>query len=257
MQMMKKMSRFMVMGALMGAFVTISAAPAAAVTIVGRFNQTFGTVIVSLGELDFTPVNPGLDGVPTSGSFQVEDNEGSRTGVFNLPADPTFDVMPSPGTIGDLSSNPADANYVPVPTPGGFTRPNYITLAEKPTWQFTLTELVQGQDILGQPSPFLFTQLGPNVSVSIVMNGTAVDVGSGDPMSRWTQIVSAQYTNTTVANLIAIVTAGGSLPENTWSGTFEATAIPEVPEPATLLTFGAGSAILALRRRRAAKKASL
>jgi hypothetical protein len=234
------------------ATVLASAVPASAETIIGRFNETFGTVVVSLGEIDFTPTNPGVDATPTSGSFTVNPTVGSRSGSF---LDPVFNTLPSDGTIGDLSSNPADANYVPVGTP--VSRSNYITLAEKPTWEFTLTELEEGDLIMGVPSPFVFTQSGPNVSVTITQNGTAID--TGDPLSQqtlWTNIVSAQYTNTTIQQLIDFVLANGVLPENTWSGTFEAVAGPsEVPEPATLLTFGVGTAILAARRRRKASKA--
>lgn len=236
--------RFSVVGLLVMGALAGSAKPAHAVEIVGRFNQTFGDVVVSLGEIDFTPnLNPGLDATATSGSFTVNPSVGSRSGVF---LDAVFNTTPSDGTIGDLSNNPADANYVPLDT--NISRADYLTLAEKPGWHFTLTRLVSGDS---PTIPFFFTEASGNVSVTITQFGTAYDDATPTLITRWTNVVSAQYTNTTAAQLLAIIVAGGSLPQNTWSGTFEATA---VPEPATLLTFGLGTLVAGAVRRRRAKK---
>jgi hypothetical protein len=223
--------------------------------IVGNFNMTFGSVVVSLGEIDFTPTNPGPAGATqTYGDFTM-DPGASRSGSF---LNAVFSALPNDGLIGDLSSNPADgANYVPVGVETSRTR--YITLAEQPNWQFVLTYLVPGQNIGGAPSPFFLTQSGNNVSATFSIYGIACDSADvtcasvpDSEKSNWTAIISAQYTNTTVDSLISTVLGGGSLPDNSWSGTFSASPIPEPGTYAMLLSGGLLVGISALRRRRKA-----
>jgi hypothetical protein len=234
------------------------------VEIVGRFNFTLGEVNVTLGNIDWTTdpggvLNPPPNVVKTYGSFDLATSIATRTGVF---ADPDFgavglgpDLLPidgfgvpplEPEKIQDMSANPVDANYFPVGTPVSIS--SFLILAERPTWDFIATFLVPGT----AGTPFLLSQNGNNVDASISINGRAVDSATPTLFSNWTAIISAQYTNTTVAAVLAAVIAG-TLPVNTWSGTFEATPIPE---PMTLLTFGAGASALAAyrRRRRAAKR---
>lgn len=205
----------------------VSAAP-----IFGRFNMTFGTVVVNATTVDFTPIGGG------SGNFTVDPTVATRSGSF---LDPVFNALPSDGTIGDL-------NAVTDPVGVPLARLPYITLAEKPTWNFQLTLVTPG----ATAGPFSLTQLGPNVSATITVNGLAwigpvmPPMGSGD-LSNWTAIISSQYTNTTVAALLALVGGGGTLPENSWSGTFEAQVIPE---PASLSLIGLGLATLGARFRR-------
>jgi len=220
--------------------------PASADTIAGRFNMTFGAAVVGLGEIDWTPaLNPGLDLVPTFGAFTMNPLSG-RTGVF---LDPVLNTLPNGGTIGDLSQNPLDANYVPVGVP--IIRPNFITLAEKPTLNFILDLLFPGDIIGGSPSAFVLAQSGPNVSATISLHGTALDIGSGDPITVWTASISTQYNNTTVPDLIAFALAGGTLPDNAWSGTLD--AVPEPTSLALMLGLGLGAICIQGRRLKASR----
>jgi len=79
----------------------------------------------------------------------------------------------------------------------------------------------------------------------MTVDGFAFDSATPTLISHWTAVISAQYTDITEAQLEAEVLAG-TLPNNSWSGTFTATA---VPEPATLLTFGFGALALVRKRR--------
>jgi len=86
------------------------------------------------------------------------------------------------------------------------------------------------------------------------VHGTICDSGDGicnvgEDLTNFTVILSAQYTNATIASLTAILLGGGTLPDNTWSGTLEATAIPE---PTSIALFGLALAGLAVLRRRKA-----
>ena len=105
--------------------VALSAVSADAAYIDGRFSQTLGTVVVSLGQIDFTPLSPG-SGI-SSGAFTVDPNAGTRSGSF---LSLVFNALPSDGTIGDLSGVVGDGNYLDITRP--VSRSNYITLAEQP-----------------------------------------------------------------------------------------------------------------------------
>lgn len=217
-----------------------------ATPVIGLTNLTFGAVTISLGEIDWNPpLNPGLDLVPTYGAFTVSPI--NTTGSFST-------LGLTTGTVQDMSANAADANYVPIgvqPTPVD----NFLNFAAQPGWLFSLTFLADG-NVLGATSPYQLTQVGSNVSATISMNGTVCDTeGDGicdatDDVTLWTGIFSAQYTNTTIEELAALIIGGQTLDNNTWSATIEATAIPE---PSNLALIGLGLMGLAgLRKRKQA-----
>jgi hypothetical protein len=210
---------------------------AAAAPIVGRFNVGLGSVVVSNGGITFSAISPGID-------FLVNTNPATRTGAFS---DAAFDV-PTGGTIGNLTNDPMSVDFFPL-GPGATPRPGWLTLAARPTYIFTLTELVQGLDYGGFPSPYILSESGGNVSATFSVIGTLLEAGD-DPMNavRFDGIISAQYTNTTIAAIVQqVVFNGGSLPDNAWSGTFTA----GVPEPATFALMGGSIlALVAYRRKR-------
>jgi hypothetical protein len=235
----RKASRLNLFGkCLAGAVVVIALSGAAdAAPIVGRFNVGLGSVVVSNGGITFSNVSPGAD-------FVVNTNPATRSGAFS---DPVFNVL-STGTIGDLTNNPVSPDFFPL-GPGATPRANWLTLSARPTYIFTLTQLVQGSDYGGFPSPYILSESGGNVSATFSVIGTLLEAGD-DPINavRFDGIISAQYTNTTIAAIVQqVVFNGGSLPDNAWSGTFTA----GVPEPTTFALMGGSIlALLAYRRKR-------
>ena len=88
---------------------------------------------------------------------------------------------------------------------------------------------------------------GGNVDITMDIRGVWQNTGDTDTPA--VGIYTAQSADTSIAAIRNTLLSGGSL-TNSYSAT-----ITSVPEPATLLTFGAGSMLLAAHRRRRAAKA--
>ncbi len=228
-----------------------TAAPVTAAPITGVLNIT-GSVIVSAANIDWYPVVG-----PPSGTFTTK---APGTEYFSgiVSADP---FMPNGGQSLDLG--PAAP-----PLPGFLRTFVGATLpAEYSDLSFDLSAIltpaapacIAGHDYAPTESctlgVFLLSQGLTGVVVKMEVAGKFIDVTFGDPgtMNTATGIYTAQLTDTdldTIREVVARIDSGGSI-NTSYSATYTANA---VPEPATLLTFGLGTAALAAHRRRRAKK---
>ena len=212
-----------------------------------------GSVVVSATTIDWIP-----DG-PTDGTFTTKD---PGTGYFSTIF--SADVFnPNGGFIEDLTPG------YPIPNAGFLDDFQGVTLpAEYDDLSFTLEDVVlPGVEECQADTDydtgdtcrlgfFILTQNDNSVGASLEVLGSFVDLTYGDDGSL--NNAKGQFSDTltepefdTIREIVDIIdTPGGSI-RTGWTATFIATPIPE---PATLLTFGLGTALVAAHRRRRAKK---
>jgi hypothetical protein len=224
------------------------AAPMSAAPITGKLQIT-GSVIVDATSIDWIPVGTG------EGSFNTLDGTEYFANIFN-PVDPT-----DPAYVGDaidLVGQETQANFL-----NDFEERPTDVISQYDNLTYTLTDIVdptadpctggEGVDDPCSLGVFTLTQTaGGNVDVRFDVTGffTDPDLGADSSMNIAPGIYTTQLSNTTIAAIIDLIDAGGEI-RATYSATYTASAIPE---PATLLTFGAGSLIVAAHKRRRAKK---
>ena len=243
-----KISGAAVKNILLVALVVLSvAAPMSAAPITGKLQIT-GTVVVDATTIDWVPVGG------TEGSFNTLDGTEYFANIFN-PIDPT-----DPAYVGDaidLTGQQTQANFL-----NDFEeRPEVPSQYDNLT--YTLTDIVDptadpctGSEGVDDPCSLgvftLTNTSGGNVDVRFDVTGffTDPDLGADNSLNVAPGIYTTQVPDTTIADIITLIDAGGEI-RATYSATYTATAIPE---PATLLTFGAGSLIVAAHKRRRAKK---
>lgn len=228
-----------------------SVAPVAAAPIAGTLTIS-GTVVVSATMIDWVPVGGG------EGSFNTIDGTGYFSDIFN-PIDPT-----DPAYVGDAIDLVGQA--LPLPDFLNDFEERPLDLAsEYDDLSFTLTEIIapSAAPCVGTETAvgtvcslgvFTLRQTATGVDISFDVRGFFVDLTYGDDgsLNKATGLYTTQLTGQTIASVTTTIdTPGGSI-RTGYSAHYTATA---VPEPATMLTFGLGTAALAAhRRRRAAKK---
>ena len=227
------------------ATLAILPATAQAVPIVGTLDLT-GSVRVTATSIDWLPeglgigvaqVQPTTDGyfLPLIGSQAQElDLIGLPVGVQLGPGIPGFETFPDS------------------PLPGL----NFILDVIVSCGQAALHPEFECQ--AGLDSPFRFDQDTEGTTVIINFRGRVQDpIGAPGEQSTFTAKFDATFVGLTPEQILTIISEQGEI-FSPYSAQKITTDIPtqEVPEPATMLTFGAGTALLAAHRRRRAKKAS-
>jgi hypothetical protein len=184
-------------------------------------------------------------------------NTVSATGDINVtgPGSSSFSVLTAgqAGTIDNTTdATPPATPYTFLPVGVPVTVNDYITLSGE-NWNFQANELplascvtTSDQECIG---PFQLDQNGQNVSVTANILGTLINV-SGGGSSSFDLILSGQYTDTTIAAVIAGATSSAGVFSNSWSGSFTASPISATPEPMTFALLGGGLLLVGLVNRK-------
>jgi hypothetical protein len=231
------MRRIVGLGVLL-ATVLMMPRPASAVPIVGRLDLSGNTVTVtSAGAIDWSPAG-GPDG-----TIQVQ---ASSTGYFSATG--------PYGSMAGFIDHLLDLNTVTFPAgPAGSFVP--LPLFETVTGtglNFTLVNIDQcgggPQCAAGAGSPFFFQEFGGSTTIILSMHGFVTDTNQPGEQSNWTGTFSADFPGQSAADIIAELDANGFV-----TAAYSAAKIAtnaNVPEPATVMSFGLGAALLAAMRRR-------
>ena len=230
--------------------------PASAAVITGEldFGSNVG-VRVTPTTIDFLATPGGDIGVP--GTAIVNSTSTLQNGGVAVPG-------LSGSTVLEKDLSVAAQPPGPVGFPGG-PLSFFETLNADPTINFTLSNLVRCGDTplgiiagaifcpLGLNSAFLFNPVSStDTTVTINLIGTVFDTDTPTLISNFVGHIDAPFPGQTILQLLTAFETAGFI-DTSFSGAKVSTFAP-VPEPMTLLTFGAG-AILAVRKRRKAAKA--
>jgi hypothetical protein len=219
------------------------AASASAASITGTLNFT-GDVVVSATKIDFQDsegVPNAFTLTPSTGYFSAMD-----TGVLTPGYGSSVDLGAPPivGFLDDFKENPdVPSEYDDL----SFNLQSIVApsvAACDPNAHYAVNQ----QCALG---PFTLVQTGTGVGIRMDITGQFVDpTYMGGAVTDATGVYTAQRAGATIDAMLDAIVAN---PAITFRNSYSA-QITAVPEPATLLTFGAGTALLAAHRRRRAKK---
>jgi hypothetical protein len=215
--------------------VTMISASLSAASITGSFGTTgsgveaFSNLSGTIHYIDWCPTDPTSPATAcstsTSGIGTLVAQGGSGTFAAVNPS--------SAGTIKDMSDAPsAPFTTFPVGVPVSIN--NWLTLAALPNLNFQANMFVPAscapsatQLCIGG---FLLSQIGQNVTVSMTIDGIVSDTTGVLSSAAFTDAISGQFNNTTIAAVAQAASSPQGIFSNTWSGSVATSAIPE---PAT------------------------
>ena len=232
--------------------------PAQAFLITGELDLSGGVRITDTGLLDFIPpIAPtGTNGIALISTI-------TNTGYFSV-----FNTPSTCLVVCLISELDLQAALFPAGPEGTFpellnfeTTPNSIQIGGvSPLPQLTLSLLSIGQCSVGCGFGFApqFNVVFTDGNTSVIMNVTGIVCDPGNPLAecnRYVGVFTAQFPGQSPAQLLTLLESQGYI-QTTFSASKISTPTSAVPEPASLLLFGTGSAVAAaIARRRAKKKA--
>jgi hypothetical protein len=228
------------------ATVVILPATAQAVPIVGTLDLT-GSVRVTQNSIDWHPV-----GGPTGDATVQATTNGYFDPLDGLIAKELDLVgLPVGVQLGGGAGIPGFETFPNTPLPGL----NFILDMILSCGQSSLFPAIEC--VAGPNSPFRFDQDTEGTTVILNFRGRVIDpIGAPNELSTFTAKFDATFTGMTPAQILDELTLVGFIDSPYSARKVTVQQVQAVPEPATLLTFGAGTALLAAHRRRRAKKAA-
>jgi hypothetical protein len=157
--------------------------------------------------------------------------------------------------LGGTIDRVQDLNVAQFPTgpEGTFTPlPFFQMLLAAPNINFVLESIAPCGALglacpFGTDSPFGFTQVLGNTTVTMVMTGTVFDITTPLLASDWEGVWTAQFPGQTIGEVVLEFATMGFI-ETSYSAS--KVTVQQVPEPAMLLVFAMGAALVGRRMRR-------